>query len=364
MPDMARTLWVVSRGYPPDEGGVQAYAAGVARAYAELGWTVTVFAKSSAGPRRLDEPGLMLLDVGAGSKPAVYLRLLAAMVAQWRAGGRPAAIHACTWRSALPALPFRARLIVTVHGREIGRPRGFAARLMRFALRRASRIVAVSATTRALLLRRLPQAAGRCVVAFNGVSIAPDGRGLEERSRGPLALLTVCRLVPRKNVTAAVAAVAAARGPLRLRVAGRGPELDRLRRQVAALGAEDRVHLLGFVAADPLRQLYAEADVFLHPQLALEGGDEVEGFGISIADAMAHGLPCIVGRDGGPAELVEDGITGFVVDGRRPDVIAGLVDRLAADPVLRARIGQRARRWAAAHCSWARHAAACLAGLV
>ncbi len=357
----ARRLWVVSRVFPPDEGGVQTYARAVADGYAALGRRVTVFTKSSAGPARTEAGSVTVIDVGPGSMAAVYLRLFGAMRACRRAGERPAVIHACTWRAALPALPFAGELVVTVHGREIGRPGGVAFRLMRRVLGRAARVVAVSGTTRALLLGRMPELDDRSVVAWNGA--AEPGDAPPRSGGGPAGLLTVCRLVARKNVRGAVDAVAGLRdADFAYRIAGRGPEEAAVRAAIERHGLGDRVAALGYVDDAALAGLYRTADVFLHPQVSLEDGGEIEGFGISVADAMAHGIACIVGRDGGPAELVEDGVTGFVVDGRSTAAIAEAVERLVRSPELRAAMGARARAWARANLSWERHCRIALAG--
>ena len=174
MADADRRLWLVARVHAPDEGGVQTYVAETARAYAALGWRVTLFAKSSAGPRRVSSDGVELIDVGPASRLRVYGRLFRAMAGAWLRGERPKAIHACTWRAALPALAFPRPLIVTIHGREVGRPAGGAFALLRLVLRRARRIVAVSAVTRDLLVQRLPDFAARTIVAWNGVRMPAD----------------------------------------------------------------------------------------------------------------------------------------------------------------------------------------------
>ncbi|MCO6416012.1 glycosyltransferase family 4 protein [Siccirubricoccus sp. KC 17139] len=359
MPDAPGRLWLVTRVYAPDEGGVQTYAAEVARAYAALGWQVTLFVKSSAGPRRETDGRLTKIDVGPGSKLRVYARLLGAMAAAWREGERPEAIHACTWRAAIPALFFRRRLIVTVHGREIGRPRGLAFRLMRLVLARSERVVAVSETTRELLLRRLPQFEARCVVAWNGISTAVvAATGAARTGEGEPGVLTLCRLVPRKNIVTAVKAAASCydRGlRFHYRIAGRGPQAAEIRHAIDASGAGSRIALLGYVGDRQREVEFRQAEIFLHPQLALEAGDEIEGFGISIADAMAHGLVCIVGAEGGPAELIQHDVTGFVVDARSEAAIAAVLERVLLDSTLRSRMGEAARCWVGENLSWHHH---------
>ena len=357
-------LWLVSRVFPPDEGGVQTYAQAIARSYAALGWQVRVFTKTSCGPRRVQDGALDITDVGGGSKPRVYFKLAVALLRARRraaAEGRlPTALHACTWRAAIaPVLLGFKPLTITVHGREIGRPSGFDAWLMRRVLGAAQRVVAVSQWTQRHLLARLPELAPRCVVAWNGLSdfaaAVPDiARGSSEE---PL-VFTVCRLVPRKNLRAALAAAAlcAQRGYcFRYWIAGRGPEMAALQADVAALGLSEHVRLLGYVSDEELAQLHARAEVFLHPQIELEDGAEMEGFGITSADAMACATPCIVGAQGGPAELVAHGRTGHVVDGNDVEAIAEALAEVLRDMPLRRRLGSAARDWTRQNLCWRRH---------
>lgn len=367
MVDRSPHLWLVARVHAPDEGGVQTYVTEVALAYAALGWRVTVFAKSSAGPRRTSANGVDLIDVGPASRLQVYLRLCRAMLVAWYRGDRPAAIHACTWRAALPALFFPRPLIVTIHGREVGRPGGAAFMLLHLVLRRAHWIVAVSAATRAMLIARLPALASRCKVAWNGVHMPPDRAPTSfQQGRAAARVLSVCRLVARKNIPAAIDAAAACvrrHAPLHYCIVGRGVDSIRVQQTVRRHALEETVTLAGYVSDAELAAEYHAADIFLHPQIALEDGAEMEGFGLSVADAMAQGLACIVGQDGGPAELVQDGVTGLVVDGRSPQAILDALAMLARDPALCQRLGRQARQWAASHLCWEQHCSVALGDL-
>jgi glycosyltransferase involved in cell wall biosynthesis len=87
--------------------------------------------------------------------------------------------------------------------------------------------------------------------------------------------------------------------------------------------------------------LYQTSDVFVLPS-------EADTFGIVAVEASAAGIPAIVTDVGGVASVVADGVTGFVI---QPGDVATLVERLrllAADPVLRLRMGRAARQRAEA----------------
>ena len=86
--------------------------------------------------------------------------------------------------------------------------------------------------------------------------------------------------------------------------------------------------------------LYAGADVFVFPTLH-------DGFGVVILEAMASGIPVILTTNA--ADIVRDGVDGFVVPVRDPDAIADRMRRLHADGALRRRMGENARARAEEH---------------
>src|SRR5205807_1350030 len=120
---------------------------------------------------------------------------------------------------------------------------------------------------------------------------------------------------------------------LPLVVAGDGP----LRAQVP--------QALGMVPHRELLRLYGRAAVVACPS-------HREGYGVVCAEAMAHGRPVVASAVGGLRDLVVDGETGLLVE---PGDVAGLrsaLERLLADPALRARLGSAARARIAARFSW------------
>jgi starch synthase len=85
-----------------------------------------------------------------------------------------------------------------------------------------------------------------------------------------------------------------------------------------------------------------------------------ELLGLVALEAMASGTPVIASRIGGLPEIVEDGVTGYLV---RPGDVASLRERIAdvlGDPAVAARLGLNARRLVATELSWERCAQRCL----
>lgn len=120
---------------------------------------------------------------------------------------------------------------------------------------------------------------------------------------------------------------------------GGGPDEDRLRKLMP------RAHFLGLLHGDELGAAYASLDVFVHT-------GRHETFCQAAQEGLAAGLPVIAPNQGGPIDIVDHGVTGFLyTPGDRAD-LAGYVDMLATDDVRR-RAFARAARKAVEGRSWA-----------
>jgi glycosyltransferase involved in cell wall biosynthesis/predicted metal-dependent phosphoesterase TrpH len=144
---------------------------------------------------------------------------------------------------------------------------------------------------------------------------------------------------------------------LHLLVAGGGPEEDALRDQLGEWAT-----FLGWQHGEELPRVYASADIFLFCS-------QTDTFGQVVVEAGASGLPVVAVDEGGPASLVEDGITGRLCP-PDPDLLAAAVLQLADAPAYRRKLGTqalsaaRARTWAAAMDQLARGYGRALAGHV
>lgn len=352
------TIWVMAKGYAPDEGGMQTYARSVAEAYVAHGAKVTVITQTSAGPRRRRLNDVDILDIGPDRTPLALWKFCRALEALKARDGLPDMLHATTWRTAVPAMLMGLPYIVTFHGREFMRVRGVTLAIMRRVAREAEQCIAVSRYTAERLAQQLRQPGIAATIAWNGVTTGLRfAGGRREGGQSPL-ILSLCRLEPRKNIRMAVLAAAQCRDaelPFRFVICGRGPDEKAIAELVDSCGLRDRIELAGYVDEARAQQLYENADIFIHPQIATEGGRDFEGFGIAIADAMYCGQAVIVGREGGPAELVEHGRTGLLVDGGDGAAVADALKRLLRDASWRRRMGQAAAEHACTQFRWNRH---------
>ncbi len=165
----------------------------------------------------------------------------------------------------------------------------------------------------------------------------------EKKRRGEtIRFLQVARLVEKKGTEYTLKAFRELRCTYRncmLTIAGEGPLLKKMRALAKELGIDDAVVFAGKVTTAEVVQLMGEADVCLQHSVTASNGDR-EGLPTVLMEAMASGLPVISTRHSGIPELIDDGVSGYLVDERD---VAGYAVKLRA--VLRCglEMGRRGR---------------------
>ncbi len=125
-------------------------------------------------------------------------------------------------------------------------------------------------------------------------------------------------------------------------IIGGGPEEPILRAQIAALGLQSRVKLLGARPQPEIRMTCNQYDLFVLAARVTPEGD-MDGIPVVLMEAAAAGLPLVSTFVSGIPELVQHQQTGFLVQPNDPSALANAILALAADPSQRARLGQNAR---------------------
>jgi glycosyltransferase involved in cell wall biosynthesis len=145
------------------------------------------------------------------------------------------------------------------------------------------------------------------------------------------------QFIPRKGhrtLLAALPAVLAARPRTRVLLFGQGPEQAAIEALVREAKLDERVRFAGF--RSDLDRILPNLDMLAHPA-------EREGLGVTLLQAAACGLPIVAGRAGGIPEVVRPGLNGeLIAPGDHAD-LAHHLNRLLADPPLRARYGSAGR---------------------
>jgi glycogen synthase len=235
------------------------------------------------------------------------------------------------WPLALPMIPYmRANLTAKRTG-----------------LARASAVIAVSHRIADDLRARAPELAHtRLEVIPNPVNVAalrataapsapsaPAPSAPSAPSARPYALY-LGKLAPNKGTSVLMDVVMRAELPWKLVVAGDGPERIALERQARAANRD--VEFTGWADKDTAARLLGGASMLIFPSRGPESLSRV------LIEASALGVPIAAMDTGGTRDIIEPGVTGLL--STSAEGLAGDVRRLAADPDLRARLGEAARR--------------------
>ena len=256
-------------------------------------------------------------------------------------------------RGAPPAAVFVHDLAFRLRPGEVPwQQRAYFGTVLAPALKQAAAVLVPSATTRGDLLSAypIPGLEKRVSVVREGLS-APASAGQLPQGIEPGFILAVGTVEPRKNyprLLGAYRTLRSRRDVPQLVIAGRAGWAygDTLRR----IQAEPGVRYLGHVDEPTLAALYESASVLAYPSL-------YEGFGLPLLEAMAQGVPAVIGKSGALPELA--GGSALEVDPEDVDAIAGALEKLLSDTNLRNTMGGVAKRRAAGF-TWEQAAASTL----
>jgi glycogen synthase len=274
-------------------------------------------------------------------------------------------VHAHTWYADMGALWIstlhRIPLVVTLHSMEPLRPwkadqlgSGYllSSWIEKTAVEAAHRVIAVSRGMRDDIIRYFEVDPARVVVIHNGIDPErfryTDGRDALVRHgvKEPYVLF-VGRITDQKGIFHLLEAAPALPDGVQLVLCAAAPDTpeieERLRRTLAR---HPNAHWIGeMVPVDQVMQLYSHASVFVCPSV-------YEPFGLINLEAMACGTPVVASAVGGILEVVQDGVTGFLVEPGRPDQLAEKIGRVLADPAQARSMGQAGRKRVEERFSW------------
>jgi colanic acid/amylovoran biosynthesis glycosyltransferase len=204
----------------------------------------------------------------------------------------------------------------------------------------ASLVVTVSDFTAGDLHHRFPAAARNVRRVYNGLDLARFE--VRHAPTHPPLIFSVGRLIEKKGFDDLITACARLkeRGlSFRCEIAGDGPLETELREQIDRLGVGDRVTLLGATTQGEIIGKLGETRVFALACVTERDGGR-DNLPTVLMEAMAAKIPCVSTRLAGVPEMVEDGVSGLLVEERHPDELAAALEKVLVDDELAQRFGE------------------------
>lgn len=347
-------------------GGVQRAIADLAVGLNERGrYRPVVCARRMDGPMRLrcEERGVRAAALGFTRRSAwvvpLFLRDMARGLSAIEGLARReniGLVHAHMSDSAfwgvVLARRLRCPLVVTIHSNNLvpyqlrGRVvyRRLWRRMLGWTLRRADRVIAVSAAVGRVICRECGTPPDRVIIVTNGIALSPFGAatgpadmrralGIDERAR---VVISVGRLVPNKrqaDLIGMMPHLLRAEPRAVLLLVGSGPDRPSLAELARRLGVARAVVLTG--DRTDVESLLGAGRVYVSASL-------FEGVSLAMLEAMAAGLPVVAFAAPGVTEVLAGG-AGVIVEPRSAASMAAEVARVLADPLETSRLGARAR---------------------
>jgi glycosyltransferase involved in cell wall biosynthesis len=338
--------------YPPLGGGGGVVMAALARELAKRHEVTALTSRARGLPTVSYDAGVSVVRVPVLFRRKLDTANLPSMLAYvpaaaWRARGlrRQRGFDVINTHFVVPTGPVGQWLadrwklpnVLSVHGGDLYDPskrlsphrHGWLRRPVQRLLRRASAVIAQSNNTRDNVRRiyGVEREVGLIPLGIDRppplARVSPAAFGLPASA---FTIVTIGRLVPRKQTTQLVAAIASsAVANAHLLVVGGGPDEEPVRRAAAEHGIADRVHLLGRLSESDKYRALATADLFASTS-------QHEGFGLVFLEAMAAGLPIVCYDHGGQSDYLESGITGYMLRLNDAQAFTGAIRAIAGLP--------------------------------
>lgn len=238
----------------------------------------------------------------------------------------------CQWPMFVASF-LRRPALIAVENSSMGTWSSTSSRLKRFTSGRLAAHIAVGDRMGRIIEESCGLRPGSLETIYHGV----PGVGRSSVTRGPEpTLLTVARHDPVKGIDILLEALVSVPAPARLVIIGDGTETERLEEQRRSLDLTDRVEFVSL----PWEQRASDV-MWAYDGLVLPS--RLEGFPVTIIEAMLAGLPVVATDVGSVREAVTPGETGWIVEPENPTALAEAIVDLLSDPGRARRMGEQAR---------------------
>ena len=214
-------------------------------------------------------------------------------------------IHAHDWLTYFAGIAAKRPLVVHMHATEFDRSgeninrRVYA--IEKAGMQAADRVIAVSELTRRIVIGKYGILADKVVTVHNAVRFGESEEAAPERAVKDKVVTFLGRITYQKGpdyFVEAAAKVLQRVSDVRFVMAGSGDLMNHVVRRVAQLGIADRFHFTGFLKGGEVQRMFRLSDVYVMPSVS-------EPFGISPLEAMRSGVPVIISRQSGVAEVLD-----------------------------------------------------------
>ena len=211
--------------------------------------------------------------------------------------------------------------------------------ILKFLKNKRSHLIGISKSSIQFLRRVLPQK------HLNNLHYCPNALDLDlfkkkvnANNQSDFTLITIGSLTENKAQQLSVETIDSLlkRGiDAKLIIVGDGPLMSKLKDLTSRKNLENSVEFTGLI--DHPEDLLQRSDLYLHTAIS-------EAFGLTILEAMASGLPVVCTDGGGNRDLIQNGINGFLISERDPELFANKIELLHKDHGLREKMSDNARK--------------------
>lgn len=223
--------------------------------------------------------------------------------------------------------------------------------IVKWLLKRADCVIGVSQSLLNKVKSIYPGLAFQTCVVPNGAPMSPNTGGKRDGAREGAPreyILTVGHIIHRKGMDLLIRALKVAQdsgNPLTLVIVGEGPEQINLTALAKELGVSERVHFAGNQPHEKALEFYRGCSFFVLASRA-------EGLPLVIVEAMVNKKAVVATKVDGIPEIVQDGVTGLLVEPEDPCSLAEALVKLSKDADLRETFAQRGRERALRNFTW------------
>ncbi len=341
--DTPRVLFLNWRGHDdPLSGGAESYVMSVCRRLSSRGYPITLVCRRPRGvPREEEVDGIRVLRMGGPL--TLYLRAAWAYLTGLKneCDVIVESINGVPFFSPLyakkPVIAIIHHITDRIFFRELPLPLaalGYLAERSIPLVYRGATMAAVSESTREDMVKL-----GISDVVITGEGIEPLGAPAQHNKEQHPTIIYLGRVKKYKRIGLLVEACQLVREThpqLALWIVGTGDALAALKERVKE---KDWVSLYGFADEPTKAELLSRAWVFAT-------STSKEGFGLTVIEANAHGLPAVGIDVAGIRDSISDGYSGLLVDEHTAHALASAIERLVSDDELREKLSKNALEWA------------------